>query len=426
MLIPGFRQLSIILLSAFCLVCSLAAPAGAVTQPRIEFEPRTYQCVRAYKAPEIDGLADDAAWQNAAWTDDFVDIEGADAAASALRTRVRMLWDAEALYVFAELQEPAIQATLTEHDSVIFHDNDFELFIDPDADNHMYAELEINALGTVWDLLLSRPYRDGGHAIDNWDIRGLHTAVSLDGTANDASDTDEGWSVEMAIPWSVLEEIADCQVPPVAGDRWHMNFSRVQYGSQIEQGRHVRDTGEDGSELDPDNWVWSPQGVVAMHCPEMWGIVEFAGGIVMPGNPELLSEDYARQALMCLYYWQHDFHDGHGTYSQEKIDHWYDAYQLPEVDLFRDWLLQDEMSASRDFFRFSMSDGRRSLSVDQSGKISVADHPLTGEAIPVESDETVQAEQAAETEPQAPAPAEEEPATEPVRSNPVRRDGSPE
>ena len=59
---------------------------------------------------------------------------------------------------------------MTERDSVIFRDNDFEVFIDPDGDTHAYYELEINALGTVWDLLLLKPYRDGGPAINGWDI----------------------------------------------------------------------------------------------------------------------------------------------------------------------------------------------------------------------------------------------------------------
>jgi hypothetical protein len=46
--------------------------------------------------------------------------------------------------------------------SIIFHDNDFEVFIDPDGDNWQYYELEVNARGQVWDLLLIRPYRWGG------------------------------------------------------------------------------------------------------------------------------------------------------------------------------------------------------------------------------------------------------------------------
>ena len=88
------------------------------------------------------------------------------------RTRVKMLWDDEALYIAAEMEEPHVWATLTEHDSVIFHDNDFEVFLDPDGDNHLYGELELNALNTTWDLLLTKPYKDGGQAINAWEITG--------------------------------------------------------------------------------------------------------------------------------------------------------------------------------------------------------------------------------------------------------------
>jgi hypothetical protein len=402
--------------------------AEAVTHPSTQYAPRTYQCVRAFSAPLIDGLQDDPAWQNADWTEEFVDIEGSEDDAPSLGTRVKLLWNNDALFILAELEEPAIQASLTERDSVIFHENDFELFIDPDADNHNYAELEINALGTIWDLLLTRPYRDGGRAVNGWDMKGLQAAVSLDGTVNDASDEDEGWSVELAIPWAALAELSDAPVPPRPGDRWHMNFSRVQYSSQTEEGRHVRSTAADGSELPADNWVWSPQGVLAMHCPEMWGIVEFAGGIVLPGLPELNSEDYARQALMCLYYWQHDYHAEHGQFASEKIEHWYDDYPLPEVDSFRDWLVQDEMWASRDLFRFAMSNGLRTISIDERGQIRTVNRGLTEDlAIPQAASQPV--EEISVVEEVAPEPVEEtaaDPAEDPVRSSPDGRNVPPE
>ena len=88
-----------------------------------------------------------------------------------------MLWDDTYLYVGALLEEPHVWGTLTKHDSVIFKDNDFEIFIDPDGDNHEYYEIEINALNTEWDLFLTKPYRDGGPAINEWEIPGLKTAV---------------------------------------------------------------------------------------------------------------------------------------------------------------------------------------------------------------------------------------------------------
>jgi hypothetical protein len=110
--------------------------------------PRGYVCYRTEKPPKIDGLLGDDAWQQAAWTDDFSDIEGDRRPKPRLRTRAKMLWDAQYFYIAAELEEPHVWGTLTKHDSVIFNDNDFELFIDPDGDNHEYYEFEINVLNT--------------------------------------------------------------------------------------------------------------------------------------------------------------------------------------------------------------------------------------------------------------------------------------
>jgi hypothetical protein len=226
----------------------------------------------------MDGRLDDAAWAEAPWTADFVDIEGPSRSAPAYRTRVKMLWDDEYLYVAAELEEPHVWATLTERDAVIFHDNDFEVFIDPDGDTYEYYELEVNALGTVWDLFLTKPYREGGRAIDAWDIRGLVHGVHVDGTLNDPSDRDRGWSVELAMPWSVLEEAAPGQEPPSPGDTWRINFSRVEWDTRVEDGRYVKETDpETGRPLPEHNWVWTPQWEVNMHAPEHWGRVTFEG-----------------------------------------------------------------------------------------------------------------------------------------------------
>ena len=76
-----------------------------------------------------------------------------------------MVWDEDYVYIGAQLEEPQLWATLTEKNSVIFHDDDFEIFIDPNGDNHNYYEFEVNTLNTIWELRLLRPYRDGGPAI---------------------------------------------------------------------------------------------------------------------------------------------------------------------------------------------------------------------------------------------------------------------
>lgn len=239
-------------------------PIGAQTR-------RTYQAHRVATAPRIDGSLADAAWRQAPWSQPFVDIVGAAGATPRYATRVKLLWDDSALYIAARLEEPEVWATLTQRDAVIFHDNDFEVFIDPDGDARQYAELEINALNTVWDLFLEIPYRDGGHADDAWDIAGLRTAVRVQGTLNHPADTDSSWTVELALPWRGLARASHNVAAPRVGEQWRINFSRVEWQVDTADGIYHKVAGRP-----EDNWVWSPQGVVDMHQPEKWGVVEFA------------------------------------------------------------------------------------------------------------------------------------------------------
>ena len=298
--------------------------------PAIEWSPRTYVARRAAGPLAADGKLSENGWADAPWTEDFVDIEGPTRPEPHLRTRAKMLWDDQALWIGAELEEPHVWGTLTERDAVIYQDDDFEVFIDPDGDTHAYYELEINALGTEWDLLLVRPYRDGGPAIHAWDIPGLRTAVHVDGTLNDPADRDVGWSVEIAIPWSALAEATDVPVPPRPGDRWRVNFSRVDWLVEVRDGRTVKRVDASTGETAPErNWVWSPQGLVAMHYPEMWGFLEFADG---PGLADAPAEgtygtssgirpaERAGWLLRRVYYAQHEYRSRTGSWAERASD----------------------------------------------------------------------------------------------------------
>ncbi len=277
--------------------------------------PRGYVCCRASVPPAPDGWLDEGVWRDVPWTEDFTDIEGDLRPAPRFRTRAKMLWDDDYFYIAAALEEPHVWATLIEHDSVIFQDNDFEVFIDPDGDNHSYYEIEINALGTVWDLRLVKPYRDGGPALNEWHVPGLKKAVFVDGTLNDPSNTDGGWAVLLALPWTDLAEYARCPVPPKDGDLWRVNFSRVEWDITVEDGHYhkVPDTPE-------HNWVWSPQGAVDMHRPERWGYVQFS--TAPPGTAVFRPDPSApaRALLMDVYYAQHEFQQTHGTWADTITD----------------------------------------------------------------------------------------------------------
>lgn len=290
-----------------CLMAMLfsgLALTGQENQPRVApnatckvVHPRGYSAIFSEKALNIDGKLDDPAWQQAAWTEDFGDIQGEARPAPRYRTRAKMTWDNDYFYVGARLEEPHVWGTLTKHDSVIFQDNDFEIFIDPDADNHQYLELEINALNTEWDLRLVKAYRDGGPALNEWEVPGLKTAVAVEGTLNDSSDIDTAWTVEWAIPWKVLAEFAARRSPPAAGDTWRVNFSRVEWRHTVEKdGKYKKIPG-----FPEENWVWSPQGRIDMHRPELWGHVKFVKSAEEAKKPVLADDQAARWFLLEIY-----------------------------------------------------------------------------------------------------------------------------
>lgn len=308
----------------FCLITVsllIIASTQKIPEPDLFFSPYKYICQRSFDTIKIDGRLNEKSWQAADWTEVFGDIEGKKKPAPRFRTRVQMLWDDEYFYIGAYLEEPDLWATLTERDSIIFMDNDFEVFIDPDGDTHNYYEIEINALNTVWDLLLVKPYRDGGPAIHGWDIKGLKTAVNLMGTLNDPSDRDKGWTVEMAIPFSALKEgIQGGKEKPAPSDVWRVNFSRVEYWLDIEGNNYLkRKDPVSNQTLPEDNWTWTPQGLINMHYPEMWGYVKFS---VSPAGTkkEKFSEEpeeKVKWALRMIYYRQWDKYQKEGRFATD-------------------------------------------------------------------------------------------------------------
>ncbi|MCC6443253.1 MAG: carbohydrate-binding family 9-like protein [Armatimonadetes bacterium] len=302
-----------LLLALLALLCPSPARAGWADDWRKmkQITPKGYVCYRASGPVVIDGKLDDDAWQNAPWTDDFQDIEGSIKPKPRFRTRARMLWDDRYLYIGAVLEEPHVWGTLTEHDAVIFNDNDFEIFIDPNGDTHEYYEIEINALNTEWDLFLARPYKDGGPPVNGWEIPGLKTAVHVDGTLNNPSDTDRGWSVEFALPWKALLECAGRPGLPADSEQWRIDFSRVEWAHEVVGGQYRRVPGKR-----EDNWIWSPPGVIDMHRPEKWGYLQFS--TAAPGTAAYRPDPAgpSRDLLFEIYYHQRDYREKNGRWAK--------------------------------------------------------------------------------------------------------------
>lgn len=296
-------------LVVLALVLSLS---GGAQESRV---PRSMVVYKSMEPLTIDGQAHEASWGKAPWSESFIDIEGERE--PAFDTRMKMLWDDTYLYFYAQLEEPHIWGYLKQRDTVIFYNNDFEIFIDPDGDTHNYYEFEMNALNTVWDLFLAKPYREGGPVLDSWDIAGLKTAVHHQGSLNDPSDRDQGWSVEVAMPWAVLLEASGGNDLPVS-QFWRVNFSRVNWDFDLEGGTYRRKRDAQGGTLPEYNWVWSPQWVINMHEPEHWGYAYFSANPV--GTPEEFSiprEEEIRWLFYRVYRAQKSYHGRHGSYARD-------------------------------------------------------------------------------------------------------------
>jgi hypothetical protein len=178
-----------------------------------------------------------------------------------------MLWDARYFYFYFAAADPDIWSTYDQRDLPLYEEEVVEIFIDPDGDGQSYAEVEINPLNTVFDLLLSKPWSQGGKGYDAWNPA-LLNAVQVNGTVGDAADVDQGWSAEIALPWtelvSPLVDVPGSQpLPPQPGDEWRLNLYRY------EQARRS------GSKNEVQASAWSPVGKVDFHVPERFGRVVF-------------------------------------------------------------------------------------------------------------------------------------------------------
>jgi len=257
-----------------------------------------YTAHRARDPLTIDGRLDEPDWQQAQRSPRFVDL--VSGRPTIHDTRAAVLWDDDCLYVGFWVEEPFVAATLTERDALVYTENDVELFV---AGADGYYELELNPLGTIYEAFFvweeaygrggfgaapefardaagARPFNGVGFdrhprgprlGFFGWDLPGLRTAVAVDGTINDNTDRDRGWTAAIALPWAGLHWLAAGDgraLPPRGGDTWRMDFSRF---NTYREAPPARDSG---------GWAWSAHGVWDSHIPELFPYVHFSDAVV--------------------------------------------------------------------------------------------------------------------------------------------------
>lgn len=216
-------------------------------------EKPVYECYKTNQEIVIDGKIDEDAW-NQAPEAFFVSQDGTE---PRLKTRFRWLWDDEFLYGAFYVEDDHLWATMKERDAYLWTENVVEFFINADGSSKSYIEIEINPLNTILDLFVLNKYnaRRDIKQLWDWDCEGLKNAVQLMGTLNDASDRDEGWNFEIAIPFGQVYTAPNH--PPKEGDRWYVDFCR---GEGEENPGH------------PEVSSWSPP---AFHNPLSYGTMIF-------------------------------------------------------------------------------------------------------------------------------------------------------
>jgi hypothetical protein len=303
-----------IVLSAFIfmLPCIAMAQSPFKAFDNLFTIPKGYTVTYINEPIVIDGNINKPVWQKAKWSDDFQDIEGDLKPKPPLQTNMKMLWDDSCLYIAAQIHDPNVWAYLKQHDDVVFRDNDFEFFIDPLNTTHQYFEIEVNPLNTIFDLFLNKPYRNQGGPLATWDAKGMRSAVKIQGTLNDPTDKDNGWTVEFAIPFKALR-VGNMRQPN-DGALWRINFSRVEWDTKVVDGKYVKLKDNSGRYLPEHNWVWSPQGVINMHYPERWGYLKFSKQANDNVAFELPYPEQQKRYLWLIYYQEQAWYRLHHAY----------------------------------------------------------------------------------------------------------------
>ena len=278
-------------------------------------DPEGYVVYRATGEIKVDGVLDEKTWENAPEITNFRDISGDGFPDPLYKTTAKILWDDNYLYIGAELDEPNVWAYLQKHDEVIYNDPDFEVFIDPDNDGQNYFEIETNAIGTVFDLFIQKPYRCKTRAFVtfSWDAPGMKLATKINGTLNKPEDTDKGWAVEIAIPKEAIAAEFDNYL--VAGNYLRLGFSRVEWQTEVIDGKVTRKCDAEGKRLPEFNWTWPATGMIAMHMPERWNYLYLSDKPAKSEIFEYPADHKIEKLLWGMYYAQDDALNENGKYN---------------------------------------------------------------------------------------------------------------
>lgn len=241
----------------------LTAAAMAEDEPRLSLgEQPVFKAARTSSPMVIDGVLDEEAWMGteARSFASFYRVEKPD---DQQETVFRMLWDDENLYLFYQMKDKFLTAREKKRDGQPYFDDCAEIFfitVPESLDTHIGYELNLYKASN--DFVYFNEFYKGRSGILKTFNPEFDVAVTFDGTINDNSDEDEGWTMELRIPIANFDGLANF-VPVKTGNRWA--FLAVRQDRNDAEGNR-RST----STLFP---IYDIEKNV--HQPDRFGLVEF-------------------------------------------------------------------------------------------------------------------------------------------------------
>lgn len=203
-----------------------AAVLGAAAMAQEDWPKPTVVAVPTVDTLAINGLLDEPAWSLAQWQGGFTSASSGPENSgpprpATVQTRFKVLYDAWAIYVGVECDEPApegIRAEATGHDSMVFMDDCVEVFLDPAGEGRYYHHFVVNSRGAWYD-----DYGADFGLVHNrlWDCP-LEIGTVVDAAARK-------WTAELRIP------LAGLILHPDAGSRWLWNVTRERYAGGAQE-----------------------------------------------------------------------------------------------------------------------------------------------------------------------------------------------
>ena len=212
------RQHQLFLLLCNSIVSSFFVTAQSEKKLALGEQP-IFKASRTSEVILVDGKMDEAVWQKteSRTLDYFYRVEKPD---DAQKTTFRMLWDDKNLYLFYEMEDKYLTVRETERDCAPYLDDCAEIFFitAPDSlDTHFGYELNLNKASN--DFIYFNDFYDGKNLAFKGFNPDFDVEVSFDGTVNDNSDVDVGWTIELAIPISNFGVLGRV-VPIAVGNQW--------------------------------------------------------------------------------------------------------------------------------------------------------------------------------------------------------------